>query len=376
LTSKEGWRSIRRVRSDPPALAREDDHRKLVFQASLAQAEELWDAAAVAGPASRPLPLFYCVSQAGRAVCAAWLNQDVWQPGAHGLTRDRSDDGDAGRADSEHIEPGIRVLSYAARVTRRPEAPAYPMIAEATGSTTFAGVATVVELWASLPGFPRVPNDPSPRCLRLEGVPPPMREVRSVLELLATPTHAVLHDYGRPREVREASEPSETYPTLLGIEEDGARPNPLTGLRQPIFRFPRADGTLRSLLEVGVRDPGAGQRSLDYLVRPAIGSDTRREPPSEFLTLWALLFCLSELARYYPDTWVAALDPDSSAQAVTLEHGLDVALARVPDLIVDALGGPRALMRDAAIRLAAEGAGAESAEVEIETGEPEEPVSG
>lgn len=49
--------------------------------------------------------------------------------------------------------------------------------------------------------------------------------------------------------------------------------------------------------------------------------------------LWALLFCLSELARYYPDTWVSALDPDRSRAAVTLEHGLDVMLERTPRLI-------------------------------------------
>ena len=54
-----------------PCIAERDEARRQVFQSALAQAEELWDAAAVVGAASRPLPLFYCVSQAGRAVCAA-----------------------------------------------------------------------------------------------------------------------------------------------------------------------------------------------------------------------------------------------------------------------------------------------------------------
>jgi hypothetical protein len=63
--------------------------------------------------------------------------------------------------------------------------------------------------------------------------------------------------------------------------------------------------------------------------------------------LWAFLFCLSELARYYPDTWVSALDPDSSVAAVTLEHGLDIALERAPALIAEALRGPMsALIRE------------------------------
>jgi hypothetical protein len=74
-------------------------------------------------------------------------------------------------------------------------------------------------------------------------------------------------------------------------------------------------------------------------VRPKVG-DGNSEPPSEFLTFWALLFCLSELARYYPDTWVGALDPDRSTGAVTLEQCLDIALERAPSLINGALSGP------------------------------------
>jgi hypothetical protein len=54
----------------------------------------------------------------------------------------------------------------------------------------------------------------------------------------------------------------------------------------------------------------------------------------------ALLFCLSELARYYPDVWVGALDPDRSRAAVTLEHGLDLALEQTLALINEALHGP------------------------------------
>jgi hypothetical protein len=71
-----------------------------------------------------------------------------------------------------------------------------------------------------------------------------------------------------------------------------------------------------------------------------VATSSRKLPPSEFLTLWALLFCLSELARYYPDTWVYALDPDRSPAAVTIEHGLELALERTPALNSQALDGP------------------------------------
>ena len=47
-----------------------------------------------------------------------------------------------------------------------------------------------------------------------------------------------------------------------------------------------------------------------------------------------------ELARYYPDIWVNALDVDHSPAATTLEHGLDLALERAPVFISEALRGP------------------------------------
>src|SRR5690242_12982400 len=140
---KQAWRAIRRGRADPPALAAEHEDRKSVFQSALAQAEELWDAATVAGPASRPLPLFYCVSQAGRAVCAAWTRADEWRPRHHGLRRRESD----------ATAPEARALDYAAAVTSQPLG-IYTMVAEATASSTFEGFATVADLWASLPGWP------------------------------------------------------------------------------------------------------------------------------------------------------------------------------------------------------------------------------
>lgn len=95
--------------------------------------------------------------------------------------------------------------------------------------------------------------------------------------------------------------------------------------------------------EIGDRAPGSSSSSGDLIVRPRVG-DAAIGPPTKFLTLWALLFCLSELARYYPDTWVRALDPDSSSAAVTIEHGLDLALELAPSLISEALSGPIAVL--------------------------------
>jgi hypothetical protein len=159
-----------------------------------------------------------------------------------------------------------------------------------------------------------------------------------------------------------------TYPTTRGLEQNGTAPGLTPGEEgEPIFTFPREDGTLRPLYEIGVPYPDDNRRR-QYSVRPAIGTNRDVEPPSEFLTLYALMFCLSELARYYPDTWVAALDADSSTFAVTLEHGLDVALQHALRLIAHALRGPiDAVINEEIHRLEAERAAAAQ-----RTGEPEQ----
>ncbi len=129
-----------------------------------------------------------------------------------------------------------------------------------------------------------------------------------------------------------------TYPAIHGIVQDGSRVHVFGG-EQPVFKFGREDGTPRPLHEIGTLMPDAVSSFGDRVVRPKVGHDAVG-PPSEYLTLYALLFCLSELARYYPDTWVLALDPDQSTAAVTLERGLDVALERAPQAIKAALQGP------------------------------------
>jgi hypothetical protein len=77
----------------------------------------------------------------------------------------------------------------------------------------------------------------------------------------------------------------------------------------------------------------------EFVLRPAVG-EAHETPPSQLLTVWALLFNLSELTRYYPASWSAALNPDESRLAAPIDHGLEVALGLVPGLIASGLGGP------------------------------------
>lgn len=78
--------------------------------------------------------------------------------------------------------------------------------------------------------------------------------------------------------------------------------------------------------------PDVGPGGCRWL-RPAVAGVAL----SPLLTWWISLFGLSMLARYEPAKWTAALDYDTSELAAPLDHLLQVALERVPQLVLTAL---------------------------------------
>ena len=74
-----------------------------------------------------------------------------------------------------------------------------------------------------------------------------------------------------------------------------------------------------------------------FYLRPAIVAD--RPPPSILMTWWAILFALSQLARYEPATWTRAIDPDSSSLTVPIEEGLRTAKRSLPRLVYHGITG-------------------------------------
>jgi hypothetical protein len=83
------WLDIRFSRSSKPHLAARSEDRGAVYTWALEQFEQLMVAAEASGAASRPLPLSYALSQAGRAITAAHREEDDWTHHAHGLTVQR-----------------------------------------------------------------------------------------------------------------------------------------------------------------------------------------------------------------------------------------------------------------------------------------------
>jgi hypothetical protein len=77
---------LQAMRAAPPALAKDSGARRRVFGAALGQWDALLAASASVVPAASPILLFYALSQAGRAVCAAHTSGQPWQSRGHGLS--------------------------------------------------------------------------------------------------------------------------------------------------------------------------------------------------------------------------------------------------------------------------------------------------
>ena len=306
----EAWYHLRASRADP----RVPDRRR-VYQAALQQAEELWVAARGAGPAGRPLPMFYFLAQAGRAVVAARGGDDVK---VHGLTVP---------------DPPSEVLRSVVGPTK--DHGWFQAVAKSTGSPHLASPVALGALMASLP--------------ELAGLKGLHQEWLPAIRVWPGPLPADPFSSGLAQM------------TLVG-EAPGTvilpnRLDDLAGLSAALKPYPDAAATRRTL-QVSLTPAGRGyvlwwprsDPSEDPLpsryggdeyrwMRPDLPTGDR--PPSILTTWWAVLFTLSMLARYHPVEWAEALDVDRSPSAVILEKTMEVALEIVPQLVLEGIrAGP------------------------------------
>jgi hypothetical protein len=320
----------------PPGLAGSDQARRATYAAALQQFDDLMEAARVVGPVSRPLPLYYAVHQAGKAIAAAWTAGN-WRVVGHGLAQDTAE---RYRAAWQADVLQFRVKPRAGGV--------FNAVATALG-TSLTGNVEMGAVWSALPE-----------------VSPPCEDGRWLAALPVTP----------------AAYATNTSDALLGyvcIRGQPDMPDPAS-VNSLLARYPDAQGaraaTYNGQLQGTATEWGLGiavswpadrpaSRSLDppvplashvafrlplyrrtterWLV-PEVGDGSDRLSP--VLLWWVLLHGLSLLARYEPAAWGAALDLDSSPIADPLAELLDQALEIVPDLLYDTVtsdlaGGPR-----------------------------------
>ncbi|WP_158852833.1 YaaC family protein [Saccharothrix deserti] len=298
-------------------MAVEGERRK-VFSASLEQAEQLFAAASRVDWASRPILLFYGLSQAGRAIAAAAnsLNDDDSRLAGHGIKQVNLDD----RPDLSALE----VMD-----TRKGS---FVTLARALNSSTVPDGTTLGEIWQTIPELAQHPLEKS-----APGYPPLLLE-------LFTPSAGDEVIYGAIR--------SKVLPALLENTEEGVvsflghYPTLRDSLKPDngIGSVNRAhEGMALTRAWSMPQDVKALKRRItnpyldrnDLWVFPAVVGNGR--PLHPLISWWAVLFALSMLARYEPSSWVSHLTVDESADATRLEFAQDIALDVCPRLILNAI---------------------------------------
>ncbi|WP_162236951.1 YaaC family protein [Agreia sp. Leaf283] len=296
---------------------------------ALEQAQQQLSASATIGYESRPLNLFYGITQAGRALSAASKDlgyrnapneRQLWLGTQHGLQFPTTLDSALGL--------------FKTSVTMQPNAKdSFSRLSYALGSPLDAGDIEFGALIAQLPEvsyeFRKLgpwPTQLSPMSLNYLSSEPPY-----LIDSLETPG---LRDPDNASEA-EIRDWIDQYPALRPLEI------PLTDEGR-VMRS-------RSSGYISLRIPDASlltSQPSSHLVAaklyrrhqilfPASGSSDEALHP--LLTWWLVLYSLSMLARYSPSDWMEALDIKSSPIASILEHIMDSALDCVPDLISEAL---------------------------------------
>jgi hypothetical protein len=279
--------AIRALRADPPGLAK-DGRRRKTFGAALEQFEQLHGAARGEGIASAPIPLFYALTQAGRAILAAHAPKP-WEVRGHGL-KISAHGADVGLTE---IKPDGNGLFQA--------------VSNATGSHPLTETMTLAKTRSSIPQLPRSP------VLEPEG--PSLLTVGSGGRLSG---RSIRDEHGSslPNDSAVASK-LDAYPQLAEamLGRDG---DPLKFFEpQSIEEGREFDASLWRYLGEGYLQPG--------------------QRPSGLMLWWMLLQALSALARYESATWTAAITPDQSKIAVPLEQTLQIATMILPRLLREAL---------------------------------------
>jgi hypothetical protein len=324
-TPSQVWAPIRELRADARAVVGRNAAQQKVFGAALQQAEELFAAAGSIGYASKPLPLFYGLSQAGRAIAAALeAPQRRWELVGHGLS---AAFGGGLASGTVRPEPGV--------------ADSFGVVARLLASPVPAGRVGFARIWSSLPELTR----PAALCA---GLVKPRRvgwgsESEPMPAWARVPARADLPEDIRPFPslTDGATNPdAEPFFELVGDEDDPDSLEMVEVEPSGLVLSYRDEGPYtRRLDSVAVeyrRREGAGVSA--FFLRPAL--EDEGEPPSVLMTWWMLLYAVSVCARYHPRIWAQALDVDASPIAVALEQCLDLAVVRVPELIRVALDGP------------------------------------
>jgi YaaC-like Protein len=350
------WRALRSLRYDPPCYAGSGARRR-VFGSALEQSEQLLRGSSNVGYESRPLLLFYGLSQAARAISAAApVAGDKWQLQGHGIKCSNISE------DTELAK--LRVVDDGDG--------SFPRVAAILGSASLPQEVEVGRLWSMIPeamDYPLPHTDDYPPTLGL--FPKESAKPRDDFVLLLTPKVGgylcgiPARYFGAPGEHEDLQTYLiEFYPSIAGFQilnPDGqSTQDPSWGhcvQLQWTLSEPLGSAAARGqhVMNMGARYPVTEDREVAWIVpRPAVGEDMH----DLVMAWWAVLFVLSLLARYHPDRWLRLLHVDRSPASVAIERLLDLAPQKIPELVLQAIRD-KCVMADSEIGAAgASGAGA------------------
>lgn len=331
MDRKQTWAEIRALRADPPGRAKKGP-RRTVFGAALQQAEELFRSSELLGASTRPINIFYGLSQATRAIASAGIaDRNAWQLRGHGITHEKGFD---------------RSLSSIQFQESRDARGSYTSLSDLLNSPRSESPVLLVDALASLPHTPAGASWTDrvrPLSYRLHpqgmdgtyhihsrdyfvetsGWPRPPGEISADIEPLR----------------RWALEHLEHY--FPGLTSASPLPDEHPNIRVEIdsqiltLRF-RSEDTLSAnwQREAIIKDLG-----LQYSGQPFIFPRFRgfSAPQHPLMIWWACLWSFSMYARYEPSRWSSLIDVDTSPDAVGIETLLDDSLDVVPQMILKEL---------------------------------------
>jgi hypothetical protein len=345
MDDRNPWQELRALRAEPPGLAAKDVDRRAVLSASLQQAQELADATAASGYATKALPLFYCFSQGLRAIAAARIDSSAWQIRGHGA----------------RVSTASPILdtSVIPRPTARTEAQdALSALHTIVGAVPMSKPLRLGDVWAAFPDSPLLSkeiNDAAP-ALRLHL---PRKDLRARLiaegriDLAIEGLDVDLSDESLVAQL-------ESYPSLAGGTPARDAISPETAPFYCVEGTQAVFNTSGRLLNFASFQPWAATSPVLSWLLDANTDDAFRErfeklgplvvanadefritlpalggvdEPEFIALLWALLLALSSLVRYEPAYWKAAIDPDLPPLAVPIEQFCDFAEKFVPRVL-------------------------------------------
>ncbi|MEW1724726.1 YaaC family protein [Streptomyces sp. NPDC093109] len=331
LDADEAWERLRASRSNPPARANTGARRK-TYSAALEQTGQMFRAAAVVDPATRPLQVFYGLSQAGRAIAAAaWSIKGVdWRLISHGIKATGFD----------RPLPDIEI-----RTDPPGTQGSFVKVSEVLDSPVWETAPVRLEdIWDLLPtnlGYPLTSRD---------RFTPLYTDERSVGDyehgLLSVPV-CDIPDRVIDAGTREALADFLTaYPALAKHESYVTTSALSYGALPEYSRYQHGGGELQVNWLMPQKSATSAQR-LEYLRAMTRGYSRRRyflpvllpmkRELHPLMAWWAVLYALSMLARYEPAVWGTLISVDNSQHAVPIERLLERAINHLPALIADTI---------------------------------------